>query len=71
MLYKLVEKTLGPWHGRVWRCEEMTAQQAAEINSKIAVMQWEPVTEEETPNDNAASNELRPLRKRLVPRVRR
>ena len=42
MMFKLVEKTSGPWMGRVWRCEEMTQREADERNAKIGVMKWEP-----------------------------
>jgi hypothetical protein len=42
MMFKLVEKTCGPWHGKVWRSEEMTAEDAASRNGKIEVMKWEP-----------------------------
>jgi len=42
MMFKLVEKTRGPWMGRVWRCEEMTQDSADARNAKIEVMQWEP-----------------------------
>jgi len=41
MMFRLVEKTSGPWMGRVWRCEEMTQQEADKRNAQIAVMQWE------------------------------
>lgn len=46
MMFKLVEKTSGPWMGRVWRCEEMTQQEADERNEKIAVMKWERCDDE-------------------------
>jgi len=42
MLFNLVEKTAGPWHGKVWRAEEMTAEEAESRNGKIEVMKWEP-----------------------------
>lgn len=44
--FRLVEKTAGPWHGKVWRCEEMTQAQADAVNARIAVMQWERVDAE-------------------------
>lgn len=47
MIFKLVEKTHGPWMGRVWRCEEMTEQEAQERNLKISVMQWEKSEDEQ------------------------
>lgn len=40
-LFQLVEKTAGPWHGKVWRCEEMTQAVADAVNARITVMQWE------------------------------
>lgn len=42
MLFNLVEKTAGPWRGKVWRSEEMTAEEAESRNGKIEVMKWEP-----------------------------
>ena len=47
MLFKLVEKTSGPHYGKIWRTEDMTAEEAARINSQIQVMKWEPATEDE------------------------
>lgn len=41
MLFALVEKTAGPWHGKVWRCEEMSADEAVARNRGMTVMQWE------------------------------
>lgn len=41
VLFQLVEKTAGPWHGKVWRCEEMTQADADAVNARIGVMQWE------------------------------
>lgn len=41
VLFRLVEKTAGPWHGKVWRYEEMTQAQADAVNSRITVMKWE------------------------------
>lgn len=41
VLFRLVEKTSGPWHGKVWRCEEMTQATADAVNARITVMQWE------------------------------
>lgn len=41
VLFRLVEKTSGPWHGKVWRCEEMTQADADAVNARIGVMQWE------------------------------
>lgn len=51
LLFQLVEKTSGPWHGRVWRCEEMTQAEADAVNARIGVMQWErcePKSDENT-----------------------
>lgn len=45
MRFKLVEKTEGPWLGRVWRTAEMTREEADTINAKIEVMKWEPCEE--------------------------
>ena len=45
MMFKLVEKTIGPWMDSVWRCEEMTQQEANRRNAQIGVMQWEPCGE--------------------------
>jgi phage tail tape-measure protein len=42
VIFNLVEKTHGPWRGRVWRSEEMSPEEARNRNEKIAVMQWEP-----------------------------
>ena len=42
MIFNLVEKTHGPWNGRVWRSEEMSPDDARNRNSRMAVMQWEP-----------------------------
>lgn len=39
--FRLVEKTAGPWHGKVWRCEQMTQEQADAVNARISVMKWE------------------------------
>jgi hypothetical protein len=52
MLFNLVEKTAGPWHGRVWRSEEMTAEDAASRNGKIEVMKWEPAESPETKDES-------------------
>lgn len=45
--YNLIEKTYGPHYGKVWRSEEMTNAEAAAINAKIRVMQWEPAAKPE------------------------
>lgn len=42
MLFNLVEKTSGPWHGKVWRSEEMEPAEAERRNGQIEVMKWEP-----------------------------
>jgi hypothetical protein len=57
MLFNLVEKTAGPWHGKVWRSEEMTAEEAAGRNGKIEVVKWEPAGEPE--QENEASRPVR------------
>lgn len=51
-LFKLVEKTNGPWFGEIIRCQEMTQKEVNEINSKIQVMKWEPCDEEEVKSMN-------------------
>lgn len=58
MIFNLVEKTHGPWLGRVWRSEEMTAEEAESRNRQISVMQWEPSQFQENDNDNAAPRKL-------------
>ncbi len=40
--YNLVEKTSGPWNGKIWRTEDKTESEAIAANEKIQVMQWEP-----------------------------
>jgi len=60
MLFNLVEKTAGPWHGKVWRSEEMTVEDAASRNGKIEVMKWEPA--ELMENEDEAS---RPVRRNM------
>ena len=40
-MYALVEKTIGPNYGKVWRSEEMTDAEADRRNRSIGVMQWE------------------------------
>ena len=57
MLFNLVEKTSGPWHGKVWRSEEMTVDDAASRNGKIEVMKWEPA--EVVKNEDEASRPVR------------
>ena len=44
MLFNLIEKTAGPWHGMVLRSEEMTAEEAQQRNAKMSglVIAWEP-----------------------------
>lgn len=56
MMFALVEKTRGPWLGRVWRCEDMTADEADCRNAKISVMQWEPCSEEGLQNDGGSDS---------------
>lgn len=53
MLFNLVEKTAGPWHGKVWRAEEMTAEEAASRNGKIEVMKWEPAERPELKTESS------------------
>ena len=54
MIFRLIEKTSGPWLGRVWRCEEMTQPEADARNAKISVMQWEIFSEN---SDNASDGD--------------
>ncbi len=41
MLFNLIEKTAGPWNGKVWRSEEMTQEEADRRNAEMQVIQWE------------------------------